>query len=263
MGAAIDALPRGVKNVQRNPMLVVITVAIGIASLPVLLVAALLGIIPLVGPIVSRVVVAGAVKPLLIGGIVGVAGAGFAGSVGFGDYLDTVKEDFVTLAGTYLLYEIGVFVFGLLLVVVMLFTGLMGSFAGAAAGESSLASAGVGLGIVAVYVVGLVLILAYAVVFQFLDVAVVLGDNGVTDAFRESWRLVREAPLSVAGYTVLRGLLGAAILLPGYVIVIAGLQTSDAVMWAGLAVTLLLYPVAFAVVMSYHAAYYGVRLRSA
>lgn len=263
MGYALDALPMGVKNVQRNPILVAISIAVGVATLPVLLVAAALIIIPLVGPVFTRIVIAGAIKPLLIGGIVGVAGAGFATSVGFGDYLDTVKENFVSLAGTFLLYEVGVFVFSIVLVAVMLFTGLLGSFAGAAAGESALASTGMGLGIVATYLLGLLAIVTYAVVFQFLDVAVVLGDHGATAAFGKSWQLVREAPLSVLGYTVLRGLLGTFILLPGYVITIVGVQTSDVVMWVGLGITLLLYPVAFAVLMSYHAAYYGLRIKPA
>lgn len=265
MGAAIQALPKGVKNVMQNPVLIGISIAAMVAMIPLLvvggIVALVLSLVPIVGQLAARVLVAVPLKVLLLGGLVGAAGKGFRGDLSFGDYLTVVKENARSLGGAYAIYEGGIFILGLALGVVMLFVVFGGSLAMGAMTDPG-TMAGFGAGMIVLYLIAIALFLAVAVVFQFLDVAVVLGDHDATGAFGESWRLVRDAPLSVLGYTLLRGLLGFAIVLPGILITVAATQVADALAVVGGVVTLLLYPVAFAVVMSYHAAYYGVRLQA-
>lgn len=267
MGYAIDALPMGVRNVRKNPKLIGISYALVIVMIPLAIVGAiiavLLSFIPILGPVLARLVVGIPLKILILGGMVGAAGAGFAGSVSFGDYLDSVKDNFTSLFGAFALFEVIIFAITIGVVIVALFVLGFGSLLGSTTSRAPMASAGLGLGVVALYFGTIVLVLTIAMVFQFLDVAVVLGDHGAVDAFKESWRLTREAPLSVFGYSIMRGLLGGIVVLPGWVLVIAGTHVSDVVMYVGFVITLLLYPVAFAVVMSYHAAYYGVRLKAA
>jgi len=266
MGHAIEALPKGVKNVQRNPMLFLIGFGVLLAMVPLLIVGGIIAIIaafvPVVGQLIARLVVAVPLKTLLLGGMVGAAGAGFAGSVSFGDYTSAVRDNFASLAGAFALYEVVLFVFGIGFGIVFFFVFGLGSALMAPTGDSTAAMAGLGFGMIAVAIAAVVLIFLYAVVFQFLDVAVVLGGKDATGAFKESWRLTREAPLSVLGYTVMRGLIGGVILLPGYFVALVGGHFSDVLTLVGVAVVVLLYPIAFTVLMSYHAAYYGVRLQA-
>lgn len=266
MGHAIDALPQGVRNVNDNPMLIGIAIAVMVAMIPIGIVGGIIWIVlafvPIIGPVLARFIVAIPIKILVLGGMVGAAGAGFTGGVSFGDYADSVRDNFGSLFGAYALYEVIVLAIGIVVAVVALFVFGLGSMLTSPASGDPMATASLGLGIIALYVGVIVLLLVVAIVFQFLDVAVVLGDHSGVDAFKESWRLTREAPLSVLGYSILRMLLGTAILLPGYVVMIGGSMVSDVLIWVGVVITIILYPVAFAVVMSYHAAYYGVRLRA-
>lgn len=266
MGHAIDALPKGIANVRRNPKLVVISFAVLVAMIPLGIVGGIVGfvlsLIPLVGQLLARLVVMVPMKVLVLGGLVGAAGAGFAGSVAFGDYTDAVGGNARSLFGAFAIYELLLAVLSLGFATLFVFVFGFGSALAGAAGEGSVATAGLGAGMLAAIAVAVLLLVVYAVVFQFLDVAVVLGDHDATGAFGESLDLVRGAPLSVLGYTVLRAVLFAAILLPGVVVTVAGAQVADVLVWVGAGITLLLYPVALAVVVSYHAAYYGVRLQA-
>jgi len=267
MGDAIEALSMGLNNVRKNPLLIAISYVLFLASIPLLIVggiiAFVLAFIPIIGQLVARLLIAVPVKLLFFGGMVGVAGKAFGGDLSLKDFTAVVKNNAKSLGGAYAIYEAIVFVVGLVVGLVMLFVVFGGSLAvGSVSDPSSGLAAGLGAGIVVMYALALLVILAIAVVFQFLDVAVVLGDHDATGAFTESIRLVREAPLSVLGYSVLRFLLGAAIVLPGVVVAAAGSQVADVLGVVGGLITLLLYPVAFAVVMSYHAAYYGKRLQA-
>lgn len=264
MGHAIDALPAGVKNVRSNPSLIGYSFGLLVVSLvvaaPLAVVAVVLSFVPIFGQLLARPLVAIPVKTLLLGGMVGLSGAGFAGSVGVDDLKRTYSEHGVSLAAAFAIYELLLVVVSIALVVVMVVV-VLGGTVSATAIQSELAAGGLGVLIVAMYVGVVVLLAVIAAVFQFLDVAVVLGEKSATGAVGECWRLVRNGPLSVAGYTLLRGLVGSLILLPGYVLVLLGEFTVDALTYVGVVVAVLLYPVAFAVLMSYHAAYYGYRVR--
>jgi hypothetical protein len=270
MGATIDALSHGVKNVQENPKLVtysyVLMMLAFVLAIPLGIFAFVLVLIPVVGAFFARPVMIIPLKTLMLGGMVGLAGAAFAGSVEFEDLTETYKEHGLSLAAAFAIQELVVVLFSFVLVVVLfvvVFGGTMSlSAVGSSAGGSELAAAGFGIAVIGLYVAALVVLFAITAFFQFLDVAVVLGDHGPGEAVKECWRLVRNGPVSVAGYTLMRGLLGGVILLPGYVLAIVGSEVFEPLTWVGFVVILLLYPVAMAVLMSYHAAYYGHRLKA-
>lgn len=281
MGPAIDALVDGAGNVQRNPKLVGISFALFVLSLPLVLVGAVLGIVvsfvPVVGPLLLQVVGAAVLKPLFLGGVVGVAAAGLDGPVAVRDYTDTLGEHFLSLAGAYALYEllkfvVSVFVAILVVVLVAVVLGLevaADAVAGDPVNTAALTEASLVV-LVGVLLVAAGLFLAVAVVFQFVDVAVVVGDEDAFGALRESWALAREAPLDVLAYSVLRVVVGVAVLLPALVLAVIAAELAgpgtDVAGLLGLAsfgLSVLLAPVAFAVVVSYHAAYYDRRRRPA
>lgn len=265
MGHAVDALGDGLRNLAGNPMLVVIAYVVSAVTVPVFLVVALAGFVlafvPIVGQLLAYLLFAATVKPLLLGGVLGPAGDGVAGEVELRDAGRAVAEHFPSLAGAFSIYELIRFAVSLVLGVVLLVVLLVGSVGSLALDDPATAFAGLGVVLVVGYALALLVVLGLAVVFQFVDAAVVLGDASASDALRESWGLAREAPLSVLGYAVLRVLVAGLVVLPGLVLAVAGSRFGDAFAWAGLGVTLLLSPVALAVVMSYHAAYYGHRIR--
>jgi hypothetical protein len=113
--------------------------------------------------------------------------------------------------------------------------------------------------IVAVFVANLVAVLFV----QFLDVAVVVGDASALEAYRRVWTFVRDAPVSVLGYTVARAFVAVLAVLPA-VAVAGGLAAVgvDSVAVGVLAV--LTAAASFALVGTvlgtYHAAYYRRRI---
>lgn len=267
MGHAIDALGDGLGNVVGNPTLVAISYAVSAAAAALSLVVGAVGIVlsfvPLVGPLIAQLLFAATTKPLLIAGVLGPAGRGFAGGVEFGDALEAEREHFVGLACGFSLYELlrmaVSMLFGLGLLVLVVF----GSVGVAALDDPVAAPLGLGLLFVGGYLGFVTIALALVVAFQFVDAAIVFDGASVVDAFAESWRLVREAPLSVLGYSTLRVVLGGLVVLPGWVVAVGLGRVSDLFLWVGFAAVLLLSPLAFAAVMSFHAAYYGHRVRAA
>jgi hypothetical protein len=147
------------------------------------------------------------------------------------------------------------------------------------AGGASLAAGGGDLGASASSVagalaggVGALLVLLVAAVFvanlvallfvQFLDVAVVLGGASALAAYRHVWTFVRDAPVSVLGYTVARALVTVAAVLPAAVVAAAlGAVGVDSTVVAALATLAAVGSLALAgtALGTYHAAYYHCR----
>ena len=252
MGDATAAAAAGVRNVVRNPVVVGVTAAVLVALVPVAGALGLLGLgltLIVVGPLVLKLLGGVVLKPLLFGGIAGVADAGFDGETGVAAYTGTLSEHYLSLAGAYGLYEVVVLVTGVALgVVVGLVAWATSSLGGAAIDGELLAIVAAGLG-------GLVLA-ALAVAFQFVDVAVVVGGVGALDAVRTSVRLTVEDPLGVLWYTAVRLLLAGVVVLPGAVIGLVAGRVDPRLAYAGLAVGALLLPVAVAAVTATHVAYY-------
>lgn len=268
MGATINGLTDGLENLWDNPKILLFTYLFAAAMIPVLLVLGVVwvifAIIPLIGPLLTRLLTAGLIKPIVVGGLLGLAGAGFTGTVSLSSLKEGITENFISLAGVFLLKELFLFVFSILAVIVLFMVGGLGpALLGAAMQNPESASAVAGGGMVLVFglllVFALVIVLLY-VIFQFADVAVVLTDHGVVDAYKKSWSLVKDGPLSVLGYTVMRGILASVFFIPAFVSFVLVEPVSEVFLWIGIALYVLALPAAAAASFSYHAAYYGHRI---
>lgn len=266
MGYAIESLGDGVRNVLGNPTIVALTFGLVVVLAPLAAVigvlALVLSFVPVVGQALGQLLFAVTVKPLLLGGVLGMVGSGFAGSVGLGDLLEGITENFPSLAGGFALFELVRYAVGLVLGIVAFVLVFAGSLGSAAVDSSGTATAGVGALVLVLAALAVAVVVALYVVFQFVDVAIVLGEEGAVSGLVESYRLFRSAPLSVLGYSVLRVLLAVAIVLPGYVLAFLGAEYGELLTYAGVALLVLLTPVALAASLSYHAAYYGHRIRA-
>ena len=275
MGPAIDSLRPALRVTGRNPAFLgaalLTLIASGVASVAV-------GWIPVVGEIVNSVLVTPAFSALLLG----MAAAGLAtDAASLGDGVETLRASYRSLVGAYALLVAGVLlvvvVWSVEVAVVLLFEGggdLVGSLP--ASGSTSLGAATdagtvetspvtitpeVAAPILVITLVALALVLVGGLAVQFFDVAIVVDGESALASFGASWRLFREDPASVVGYSVIRmlpvvvtGIAVAACYVAG--VSLAGLV--GGVLFA-LPVVALLGPITFAFITSYHVAYYEAR----
>ena len=281
MGPAIESLRPALRVTGRNPAFLgaalLTLVGSGIASLVV-------GRIPVVGDIVNSVLVTPAFSALLLG----MAAAGLATDAAtLGDGVESLRSSYRSLVGAYALLVAGVLlvvvVWSVEVAVVVLVEGggdLAGYIAryGATASESSsLRSAAdpaavggapvavtpeAAVPILAVTLLALAIVLVGGLAVQFFDVAIVVGGESALASFGTSWRLFREDPASVVGYSVIRMLpvvvTGVAVA-AGYVAGVSLAGIVGGVLFA-LPVVALLGPITFAFITSYHVAYYERRV---
>jgi len=264
MGLAIDASKRAYEATTDNLTFVAVafavTILIGVLSL-------LLSIIPLIGPILSNVLVA----PVLIAGIVAMAEAALDRRATLDDFTGGISEFWKSMVGAYgIMYVamLGVFI-GLAVVFALIGTFTMGlggaSGMSPGAGASGMDPAGVsslfaGLGLVFLGVVLLLALVAVvvALAIQFLPAAVVVGRESATSSFGACWRLLRRQPLAVLGYTlVLVGVWVAAVVAIA-ILYGVGLTLGDELVGIALAgiVGLVVYPFAQAFFFAYQASFY-------
>ena len=153
------------------------------------------------------------VFPFVLGGFLGTARAAVEGT-------DASVSHFVTAARThYVRLVLGTVVFVLLVLGTALGLGLVwfvlgiGTVALAAIHELLAVVAGVGS-----LLVWLLSILAVILFVQFYDAAIIIEDQGVTDAFRRSVGLVRSNLKSVAGFSLAWLVLLNVFLIPEYLL---------------------------------------------
>lgn len=270
MGAALDTLGTGFRITRENPRFVVVVFVTGVVSV---VVGAVLGIVPLVGPIANSLLVSPALTALLLG-------MAFAGLVTGDATLDagvqSVRTNYLSLVGAYALFLVGMlavmFLFTVVPVAVAVFalpmsgsaaSGSAASLAGAGGPEALqgllLASGGLFLAVMLLaVVVGTVVVLA----LQFFGVAVVVGGESAVSSFRASWQLFRSGPVSVVGYNLLGMLVGiGAFLLVGaaYAVGMLAADWTVGVVLGGLAAIAVL-PFTAAFLVAYQAAYYDERM---
>lgn len=254
MGAAIDALGDSIGISTRNPNLVLGGV---VATILLFGVGGMLSLIPLIGPLVTNVVVV----PVALAGMVAMADAAATDSSSLGDFTGGIGDHSLTLMGAYaLLFAIQMGI-GIVFVMAFFVVGF-GAFAAEVGGGDPGAMLGaLGGTMLLLFAVAMVVALAVAIVTQFLDVAVVVGDADATGSFGEAIDLVTSGPLSVLGYSVLRGIAGAIVvgspLAVGIFAVVYGTDGGGTVpVVIGLLVVVLALPVGFAFLLAYHVAYY-------
>lgn len=220
-------------------------------------VGGLLSLIPLLGPMVVNIVV----TPIALAGMVAMANAAADDSASFGDFTGGISDHSITLMGAYALLFVVQMGVGIVFVVAMVFVGFGVLSAGAASGDPGATFGALGGTILLVMAVVALVALAVFVFTQFLDVAVVVGDADATGSFSESIDLVTSGPLSVVGYSLLRGVVAlVGVGLPfavGAVVILWGIEGGRTlVSLLGLAVVVLAAPFGFAFMYCYHVAYY-------
>lgn len=266
MGAAIKALLDGAKIIKRRPT--VLLVGAG-AVIFAWVLTALLGFIPLVGPLIANVLVV----PLALGGMIGACRAVAKGEGPGSGFLSALSDDWLGLIGAYGLLQllaigVGIVVAVVLVVVmfVLVFT-LPAASSGGGGGGGGALTAGLFGGLLIVLYVGLGLAgLVFGMIVQFIDAAVVIDDASPVGAFTRSWNLVKTGPLSVLGYTLLRGIVANLVILgPGLLVVVLSIGAEslgvnpNLGLILGAAGSLVIAPLAFTYQMAYHTAYFGRR----
>ncbi|WP_254838254.1 hypothetical protein [Natronomonas marina] len=263
MGAALDAVGDVGTALKQGPLLIVAAAIAGI----ILLLGALITFVPLVGQIVYSIIVV----PLVLVGLVAMANAAIDDRAGLDEFTDGIGEYGSDAIGAYAILFVIQFaaVFALLVVALVAGIGVFSAIGAAGSGDpgSGLdAVAGGGLLVFGVIlVVGFLVTLLLGLVQNFLDVAVVIGGHGGTDAVRESAALVRDGPLSTIGYLLVRaavtlvaGILPLALFGLGVALPASG-GDSGALAGAGIVFFLLgalALPFPFAASFAYHAGYY-------
>lgn len=259
MGAAIDALKDTFGVVQRNPIILLIA---AVAQFAMAVGGAIVSIIPIVGPIVSAVVI----TPTILGGYYYAADrAHQENAVGFDDFTQGMSENWKSLAGAYALLVTLAIAFMFIITMIAMLMGVSAlSAADPGSGAPTAALGGSMMLLFPITIVGFFLI---GMVVQFVDVAVVVGDQNATGAFSKAWELFREDPLSVFGYSILRTALPMAVfIIPmsfmgigGGLAAGGGASEMGAVFIVAVLLMLLLYPVIFSLMMTYHAVYFRYR----
>lgn len=285
MGHALDALSDVAVLLQHNPIIAGVAVVAGALSAASWV---LLGFLP-GGSILNGVLVA----PLFLSGMLALVYAGRDGTASVEDFLDGIREHYTTLVVASVISTalvtglvmqflgVAMAVLGASLLGTTMGSGLAGGTGGSTAGvggsaagtgATTGAATGVGTGLLgagaafALLLLALVVfVIVLAMIFQFVDVAVVVGNESVLGAVAESWSVFRTAPVSVFGYTLLRGLaVLVALGLPLAVVFVANLPVglSSPVAIGLLAVTALLFvPLSYLFGVTYHVAFYN-RIRA-
>lgn len=263
MGATIESLGTAYTITRENLLFVAVAALVGFAGTFVVLIV---GLIPFVGSFLSNLVVV----PALLTFLLGMAFAGLVtGEASPGAGIDSLKANFLSLAGAYGLMYVGAIVTGVALgivLVVFVFAGTIGGVASAMASPDAalgyeLITGGVSIVFVLLFLLLLVAFFAVGIVIQFLDAAVVVGGESATSSYRAAWETVKDDPVSVLGYTSVRvGVIVAVVLLD--VALYAVGSTVDA--RTGLALVgleaVLVGPFVGAFLLSYHVAYYDARM---
>ncbi|MFB6175687.1 MAG: hypothetical protein ABEI99_00825 [Halobaculum sp.] len=277
MGHVTDALSDTVSASESAPKLLLAVflsfVLGGLAALVFLVIS----IVPLVGQLVGTFGIQAIVLPLVLAGLLTMADSALDGGTKLGDYVTGLKENASPIIGAYAIrfcirIALTVVVALLLVALTLVGGGVLGALteslgSSGGTGASALLALLAGAGSVGLLLLPLVVFSPYLIAgyfFQFVDVAVVVGDEDATDAFRKSIELVREDPLSSLGYYAVRlVLVFVSFTLPWMVgnrlglLVSSGIGTSLLFSLAGGAIGFLVFaPLGTAVVVTYHAAYF-------
>lgn len=258
MGAAIDSLRPAVSVTRDNPIFLATSLLALVGSAAA---SAVAGRIPVAGELVNSLFVTPAFAALLLG----MAFAGLAtDAASLGDGVETLRSSYSSLVGGYAILIGGVLVVVLAWVVEIAVLLILGPDVDPARGfttaeATALFSSGP---VLAVTFLALSLVLVGGLAVQFFDVAIVVSGESALSSFGASWRLFRDAPASVLGYSVLRLL---PVVAAGLLVALGyrfGSSVADSNVGTLLAavVGIAFGPATFAFVTAYHVAYYDERI---
>lgn len=156
------------------------------------------------GGILLFIAVTFLVTPFFTAGVIGLIEQSLIADARLSTIIAKGKKYYLTLLGATILQGILFGVLGALVGVGGVFVGIF--MLGA------LGPIGSGLGVGALI---LLLIIVPLFFLQFFDLAVVVSDTGVVEAFKHSYSVVRQNILSVLGFSILFNLIGAIVAIPG------------------------------------------------
>lgn len=248
--STIDALNESFSVVKRNPILLV-------AGLVTSTVLGVLGLIPLIGPIVSIFV-----APFLIGGLLGMASKALDGSTDLGEFLAAGKEHYLKILGATLILGVA-YLGGMIAIAVP--TAFIGTFSMGMGSGSTAGFGGFGTAVLVMLALLFLAVLVVGFLLQFYTVAIVVGGANATGSFAQSYRVVRENLAGTLAYVALRIALGVAIAVPAVLGVVVGSALGDssgslAVMAFFGVFTLIFALVGTAVIPTFQAAFYRAHL---
>lgn len=175
-------------------------------------------------------------------------------------FTDTLREHWQSVFGAYLAVIVALLTVVSIVFEVLPYIGaayLIGGGAARGGGIDFLTLPAI-IGLVILAFTILIIVLG-ALMAQFLDVAVVIGNYSAAAAAGEATRLLTEAPLSVIGYTLARiGILVAG-LLPAILVAALGLSMPVIGISLALPVGIITVGVALAFLVVFHAHYYTER----
>ena len=198
---AIAAGRQAVGAVVRNPILIVVTLLLGIIQVPQLLVQVVNSTaVVIASGILSLVFLF--LYPFFYGGIVGMGDEAIEGKTRLGTFVSAGRTHYASLFGAFLI----LLVIGIVYAVVLGIISVVGGIAVFSLGNE--AGSGALLGVVGLV---LVVVLASILLFfsiQFFGQAIVLDGVGAVEGYKRSIGAVRRHKLSTLGYTVVIGLVG-------------------------------------------------------
>jgi len=251
MGAAISAAGKAIQTTITNPIIILATAIVGGVGILLTLV---LSLIPILGHYIGT-----AIFTTLMAGVLGMVAYGSQfGSPKVSHYVDTITKRGWSVFIAVMLEQFFFVFLGTVAGVAFLFTIGIGEIATPSQNLPAEETFG-SLGPLVLAFMGLffLVVVLLWIIFQFVDVAVVLGGKSSLEVFPWVFKLAAYNPLSVIGYTILRvlSLLVSVLLLGG--IFYLGYQLSETlglVLLVVLGVTAL--PLIFALLYAYHAEYY-------
>lgn len=210
MGAAITSLADTAKLLRHNPIIILIGgLVMAAAAIFNGVMSTILGIIPIIGPLVANVI-AVFVYTAAITGLLAIIYAGRHGNAGIGDFLQGLGDSYLQMLGAYFLILVPSFLLSILVTVIgVVVIGASLPQPGAEAGASMMAESGLILALL-FGGLGLIYVLGY-LLLQFFNIAIIAGD-GVIESFKTSVSMALAAPLSTLGFTITKSLLGAILL---------------------------------------------------
>ncbi|THE66336.1 hypothetical protein D8Y22_03440 [Salinadaptatus halalkaliphilus] len=257
MGYAIRSLQEALGTILETPKLLI---GIGVTSLFGTLLYLFVSYIPLIGMFVAWTIPA-----LTLAAVLTMAYEGLHGTAGFDDLITGLEEYAVSMLGAFFaLFAVSTvasfaFVF---LVVALVFAGAFSMETTADAGPDPAMLDALGIGIIALIVLAVLLWTVVWIVVQFFDAAIVVDGVGVIDAFKSSWGVVRSNPLSVIGYSLIRGtLMWIPVIIAAIVAAAASMAApaDQAFLYAllgGGSVFIVLSPLVSSLLIVYHTSYF-------
>lgn len=205
MGTTVNAFSEALETSVLNPLLILLTTAIALVSL---------GLGGIVMWILFAYIFTGATEttPVVVGISISLATVGslMAGIVGMIGYAAAENRDPTFADFTTALRNRGGTVYANIFVTTLIYAIMIGLFfvsVEAMAHTDDAMGDSVGAGFYFIFGVGIFspIFITLTSIFQFFTVAIVLGNATATGSFNIAFGIVKRNPLSVFGYTLLRG----------------------------------------------------------